>query len=76
METSTRFALDKENLRKIGKGAAMALAGALLTYLADLLPQIDFGAWTPLVAAGFSVLANSAHKFLTDYSSNQIPKNG
>ena len=63
---SERFHLAQEDLKRIGKGALIAAAGALLTYLADALPSIDFGSWTPVVVSVFSILVNIARKFLTD----------
>jgi hypothetical protein len=44
----------------------MAIAGTLLTYVADLIPTIDFGIYTPIVVAGFSILSNIARKWITE----------
>ena len=49
---------------KILKGLLIATGGAALTYLADLIPNIDFGVWTPVVVTLFSVLLNMARKLL------------
>jgi len=68
METSGRFSLDKENLKKVGIGSLVAMGGALLTYLSSVVAQSDFGLWSPVIVAGCSILVNIVRKFLTDYS--------
>ncbi len=66
MENSKLYQLNKEDLKKIGIGALVAVAGALLTYLSDLIPKIDFGQWTPIVMAFWSVIVNVVRKWLTN----------
>lgn len=61
---SERFKLNKEDGKKILTGAGIAMAGALLTYFADILPNVDFGEWTPVAVAVFSILVNAGRKFL------------
>lgn len=61
---SKKFTLNKEDGLKILKGAGIALAGALLTYLADLIPSIDFGSYTPVVVSLSSILINAGLKFI------------
>jgi hypothetical protein len=56
--------MDKTKLTKIAKGAGIAAGGALLTYLLGQLPNINFGSYTPLATAAFSILINAALKFL------------
>lgn len=65
---SKKYQLSLEDLKKIGIGALIAVGGAFLTYLCDLIPNIDFGVWTPIVVSGFGVLINFARKFLADLS--------
>lgn len=65
--TSPSMSIDMIGLKKVGKGLLIAAAGAALTYLAEAIPGIDFGAWTPLVVAGTSVLVNFGRKFLSSY---------
>ena len=65
---SKRFTLNKEDLTRIAIGAGVATGGALLTYLAELVPQFDFGDYTPIVVAGFSILVNVVRKYLADCS--------
>lgn len=67
---SKKYQLSTEDLKKIGIGALIALGGALLTYLTDLIPNVDFGVWTPFVVSGFGVLINLARKFLQDLETN------
>lgn len=66
--TSKRFSLNKSDLQKIGTGALIAISGALLTYLTKVVADIDFGVYTPVAVAIFSVLANAGRKFIADYS--------
>lgn len=66
MDTSPKFSFKGINWKKIGIWALMAIAGTLLTYVADLIPTIDFGIYTPIVVAGFSILSNIARKWITE----------
>ncbi len=59
-----KYTLGKQDMEKIGKGLLIALAGAALTYFATVVPQINFGAYTPLATALFAVLVNAAWKVL------------
>lgn len=61
---SKKYSLNKEDLMKIGVGALVALAGALLTYVSDVITEIDFGDMTPFVVALASILVNVGRKFL------------
>ena len=54
----------KENLIKIAKGAGIAAGGAILTYCADQLPNIDFGVYTGAVVAIMSILINAGREWL------------
>jgi len=65
---SPKYKLDTIDWIKIGKGLLVAVIGAIITYLTDLIPSIDWGMWTPFVVSGFSVLVNIVRKWLTDYS--------
>lgn len=53
--------------KKVLQGAAVAGAGAALTYLAEHLTQLNFGQWTPMVVAALSVLVNVVRKLLNAY---------
>ena len=61
---SIRYNVNKEDGKKILVGAGIATGGALLTYLATLIPNINFGEFTPVVVAIFSILINAGRKFL------------
>lgn len=63
---SQRFTLNSQDLKKISTGAIVAIVGALLVYATDLVPQIDWGVYTPLVTAVFAVLANVVRKWLAE----------
>lgn len=58
------FSFDKETVKKIIKGAAIAAAGAVLTYLAQYVSSTDFGVYTPVVVAVSSILINSGKEFI------------
>lgn len=64
MTESKKYNLNKEDATKILKGAGIAVGGALLTYGAQVLTQIDFGIWTPTVVAIGCILINAGRKAL------------
>lgn len=70
---SKKYELIQEDLKRIGIGALVAVGGALLTYVADTIPNVDFGVYTPVVVAISSVLINAGRKWITStfYSNNQ-----
>jgi len=61
---SVKYTFNKEDGKKILVGAGIAVGGALLTYLANLLPNLEFGEFTPVVVAIFSILINAGRKFI------------
>lgn len=64
MEKSPKYKLNKEDGKKIGKGALIALGGALLTYVSDIIPMIDWGEYKPVVVAISGIIINFGWKFL------------
>lgn len=66
MNGSERYALTVEDSQKIGKGLLIAIGGAALTYLSEMIPNVDFGQWTPVVVAAWSAVLNIARKYLSD----------
>lgn len=50
--------LKSEAFRKVLRGAAVAAAGAVLTYFSQWLLSVDFGPWTAVAVAVSSVLVN------------------
>lgn len=61
---SKKYRLNKEDFQKILKGMAIAIGGAIVTYFAEIIGQVDFGTWTPVAVAIASILINAARKFL------------
>ena len=61
---SERLKLNKEDGSKMFKGLLIALGGAAVAYVAELIPSVDFGAYTPIAVALGGVLVNTARKFL------------
>jgi hypothetical protein len=51
-----------EQAKKVAIGAGVAAGGAALTYLTEYVSGTDFGAFTPVVVAGLSILANVLRK--------------
>lgn len=60
---STKYKLNKEDLKKIGKGALIAFAGTALTLASDLIPNIDWGQYKVIVVPIASVLVNAGLKW-------------
>jgi len=58
------FSFDKESLKKVGKGALIAVGGTLCTYLLENLTSLDFGAYTGIVVALMSIIINSIREYI------------
>ena len=56
--------LGKIDFKKIGIGAGIAMTGALLTYLTQVVGGLDLGEWTPIVVAVWSIIVNALRKIL------------
>ena len=65
---SKRYSLNKQDLKKIGIGSLIAIAGALLTYCSEIVGEIDWGVYTPVVVSIAGILINAGRKFLTGKS--------
>lgn len=63
---SKKYSLNRQDTEKILIGACMAVAGALLTYFTKVITNTDFGEWTPLVVALWSVIVNAVRKYLVE----------
>jgi hypothetical protein len=61
---SKKYSLNKTDLISIAKGGCLAIGGVILSYLVELIPNVDFGANSELVAAVLAILLNFARKFL------------
>lgn len=64
---SQRFVLNQVDWLKIGKGLLIVVSGAGLTYLTEVIANIDLGAWTPMVVAGWSTIVNIVRKWVSDH---------
>jgi len=65
-KASPAYKLNKADLKKIGKGAVIALLGAILTYGSDIILNIDFGNYAVLVTAIWSILVNVGWKWISN----------
>ena len=65
-EQSPSGVLNKTDYKKIAIGAGVAVAGALITYVSEVVTQVDFKDWTPLVVAGWGVIANIVRIWIKD----------
>lgn len=66
MDKSRIGKLSETDWKKIGKGAVLAMGGALGVYALSALPQIsieDFGIYAPVASAIISVLLNVLRKY-------------
>ena len=51
--------MTQEKWLKIGKGALIAVAGALVAYIPEAVTSVDWGSYTPFVVALASILVNA-----------------
>ena len=49
--------------KKVLKGMVIAAVGAGLAYGTEHVPSVELGAYTPIVVAAYSVLANIVRKW-------------
>jgi len=54
--------MDKNKLISVAKGAGIAAAGAVLTYVSQWASGADFGSAGPVVAAVLAILVNVLRK--------------
>lgn len=64
---SQKYSLNEEDFRKILTGLGIAVLGALATYLQETVPNVDFGAWTPVVVAFNSTVVNAIRRYITGW---------
>lgn len=61
---SQRFDFIPEDIKSVLTGAGIAGVGAALTFIVENLGKLDFGEWTPFVAAGVAVVVNLIRKYV------------
>lgn len=59
----TKYKFDKETWKKIIRGVAIALSGPAGVALLDYV-GVSFGAYSPLVGAGLSILVNVCREYV------------
>ena len=64
LKSSPPLTVNADDMKKLGTGMMIAIAGAMLTYGSQWVSGTNFGTWTPIVAAGWSVAANFVRKFI------------
>lgn len=62
--SQTKYSLDKTTWLKIGRGALIAGGGAVLTYISEQIPNINFGDYTTVATAVASIVVNSIWQFI------------
>jgi len=62
---SEKMKLNKEDGVKMLKGLGIAVGGAAMAYLAELLPMIDFGQYDKVAMIIGMLVVNVSRKFLT-----------
>ena len=65
MKSSKKYQLNRKDLKSLGIGFLIVLAGAVLTFVSDNVGQVDFGAYSPFVVAVAALLVNVGRKFLS-----------
>lgn len=59
-----KYSLNQANYEKIIKGAGIAVGGALLAYVVQVLGNTDFGAYNAIAAAVGAILINAGREYL------------
>lgn len=68
-EKSASGELNKTDWHSIGRGAVVAVAGALATYAIATIPTIDvtqFGKYAPIISAGLAIMVNILRKWVAN----------
>lgn len=64
--------MSKEKWIKIGKGALIAMGGALIAYIPQAVDMVDWGVWLPFVVALSSILINALRVALKEVSDLEV----
>lgn len=62
---SSAFSFIPEDIKSILTGASIAAIGAFITVIADNVAKLNFGQYTPFVAAAIMVVINAIRKFIS-----------
>lgn len=78
VSTSAKYELNKTDLYKIGRGFLIVMGGTALTYFSAIILQVNWAIpmgngqvlnITPVLIPIFSLLIDTARKFLNNYQS-------
>ena len=61
---SDKYSLDTFDWKKVLIGAGVAGTGALLTYITQVVTNLEPGIWTPIIVSAWSIFANIVRKWL------------
>lgn len=61
---SKKYTLNTNDLKSLGVGLLVTLAGAILTFLADNLGNVEFGEYTPFIVPVAALAINTLRKLL------------
>jgi hypothetical protein len=64
-EESPRFMLTREDLTRLGGRFGLFLLAAVVTFVAENIGSIDFGASTPIVVAVIGLVLDTVRRFIT-----------
>ena len=64
MGESKRFTLNEKDLKSLFRGLLITAGGAILVWALEVLPQIDFGEYTPFIVPVGALLINTILKTL------------
>jgi len=64
MPDSPQYSLNQTDGYKILRGGLIVAAGAIITYVLDTIPMIDFGVYSPLVVSISSSLLETLRRYL------------
>lgn len=70
---SSSLSLNGNDYKKLGVGLAIAVTGAIITYITEWISGASFGEATPLIVAGWSVVVNIIRKFIADKQPQEEP---
>jgi hypothetical protein len=59
-----KYSFDSVTMKKIGTGALIAGAGAILTYISQNIAQVNYGIYTPMVVSLLSIAVNALREYI------------